>query len=271
MQASMQASVQSKNTVNIIGCNMAPAASGELYSVLADLGYLALHIGQFVNFDDFQSMSASSLNLLTTTAGQLAANEMQENFGISQLLLPVNWDLETIKDDYQTLAAALAVDSLPEATVELLDCLQQQAQDSLNATRLDLDNRPIAIDDTATTRPYSLAAMLYKNGFNVIAIATDGCPDIEQESLEWLQANTDVQTLDYNSHNAPRSRTARPEVLAIGMECAYLLQTSLIVDMTNDEQHYGYHGLLWLLEQMRAAVELEVDLEQSLTAHGLVI
>jgi nitrogenase molybdenum-iron protein alpha/beta subunit len=258
-------------TVNIIGCNVPPSRDGELYTVLERLGYNALHISQFEDFDDFQKMGSSVLNLLTTSAGKLAADEMQSNLGIAPVFLPVNWDLETICDDYAALAAALGREALPVDVLELLGGLQQQAQDSLSSTRTLLGNRPIAIDDTATTRPYSLAALLCKNGFNVTAIATDGCASIEQTSRDWLLANTDVQTLDYNGHNAPLSRKSYSDVLAIGMECAYLLQTQLIVDITNDDQHYGYHGLMCLLEHMRSAVTSSKDLEQSLMAQGLVI
>lgn len=260
-----------QKSVNLVGCNMPPAQGGELYSVLAALGYQALHIGQFATFDDFQRMASSRLNLLTTPAGSLAAAQMQANLGIDSLFLPVNWDPEEICKDYATLAEALGYKALPPAVTELLDELQRQARDSLATTRAKLKGRPIAIDDTATIRPYSLAKLLCQEGFNVIAVAADGCSAIEEESRAWLQAHTTLQSLDYNGHNAPRSRTSNPDVLAIGMECAYLLQTPFIIEMTNDEEHYGYHGLLWLLEQMRAAVGVAKDLERSLTAAGLVI
>jgi nitrogenase molybdenum-iron protein alpha/beta subunit len=251
--------------VNILGQNV-PPERGDLHEFLEGMGYATRTIGECENFDEYLGLSSGVLNIVAHPAARTAAREMKERLGIEWLFAPISFDAAEIEAHYQAIAEALG-----ESFHFDLDPWKKRLAESLERTREAVGGREIAVDDSATLRPFSLAKLLLENGFRVVRICADECPEFEEDSLSWLMEKTSAEWVEHGKHNAPLLRESRPEMLAIGFECAYLHEVNHVVDQLSDERQYGIAGIILLLERMRHAVSNPVDLQTVIRDYGLVV
>jgi hypothetical protein len=252
--------------VNILGCHVPPAPDCELYPFLEGLGFRACHISQCRNFDEYQELSASSLNLVVSPSAKIAAGEMKERLGIDWVFAPVSHDPGEIDEGYRLIAQKLGAG----ADFDFSRWRGRLAR-SLEETRNALGGRVIVVDDSATIRPFSLAKLLLQNGFRVAEICAESCPGMEEAAFRWLKANSDVRVRKHTKHTAPLMRESNPGILAIGFECAYLHGASYVVDQLEDETRYGYGGITMLLDKIKEASCCPVELQKLIQDYGLVV
>lgn len=259
---------QRDKMVNIIGCNVKKDPEGELFTLLRDLGYGARHISDFARFDDYLQLAASSLNIVVGPTALAAAKEMQARLGIDYITLPISYAPEEIEGHYAELIAKLA----PQSGY-VMNCtdLYAQLEDAVAKARRVIGERPIAIDDSAVLRPYSLAKALWERDFRVELLCTEACPAMEEDSCRWLKEHTSIQFVNHTKHNAPVERQSRPELLAVGFECGYYFGSHHVVELLDDEELFGFHGFCALLEKMCAAARAQSDLDDILKGYGLVV
>ncbi|MDR1430326.1 MAG: nitrogenase component 1 [Spirochaetaceae bacterium] len=252
--------------VNILGCHVPPDSGCELYPFLEELGFGTRHIGQCRTFAEYQKLSSGRLNLVTGSQAKRAAEEMKARLGVDWLFTPISYDPEEIEDNYRRIAQRLnkrpGFDFAP---------WRGRLAAALGETRNAVGGRRIVIDDSATTRPFSLAKLLVQNGFPVTEVCAEACPAMENGAFNWLDQNSAVRVTEHTKHTAPVMRESDPGVLAIGFECAYLHGAAHVVDQIEDESQYGYGGIMLLLDKMRKASSSPVSLQELIQDYGLVI
>jgi nitrogenase molybdenum-iron protein alpha/beta subunit len=256
--------------VNSVG-NLEPMdKSGELYDFLRHYGRPEFrHISEYDRFDDFLSMAASSLNLVTGPGGMRAAGRMQTALGIPYIFLPVSYRLEKIASNYGLLRDKLGGENIPPFD---LDSAETEARSKIRTALEALGDLPIIVDDSSVTKPFELARALLEYGFRVSAVVTGECSPIDRENLDWLlERAPGVDIVQPEHHNAVRFERRIEESLAIGLSGAYLTGSAYLLDMIDDGGLYGYHGVKTLAERMTAAVERKADLRAVIESYGLVV
>jgi nitrogenase molybdenum-iron protein alpha/beta subunit len=251
--------------VNILGQN-APPARGDLHEFLEGMGYGVRVIGECKTFDEYLGLSFSVLDVVTRPAARIAAGDMEDRLGIGWIYAPISFDAAEIESNYRAIAERLGEPFR-------FDCgpWKKSLAEALERTREAVGGREIAVDDSATLRPFSLAKLLSENGFRVVKVCAGECPKFEEGALSWLREKTDAEWVEHDRHDAPLLREARPEMLAVGFECAYLYGVSLVADQVADEGQYGFAGITLMLERMRRAAAGPVDLQAVIRSYGLVV
>ena len=156
--------------VNILGQNV-PPKRGDLHEFLEGMGYETRVIGECETFDDYLGLSSSVLDIIAHPAARTAAREMKEKLGIEWLFAPISFDAAEIEAHYRGIAEILG-----EPFHFDLEPWRESLAESLEGTKEAVGGREIAVDDSATVRPFSLAKLLAKNCFRVVRICADECP-----------------------------------------------------------------------------------------------
>lgn len=255
-----------KHAAAFYGSNVSIDKSSEVYEVLAAAGYTdAYHISGCGTYAEFQTFARVSINIVPTPVGLAAAADVSKALGIDFVYVPVTYDFEEIKRNYEKI--------IPEQSMKLdLSRHRQRAINSILLAKAEIGDLPVVIDSSATIRPFSLAKLLYSFGFKVEEIYAQQCIPIERENFRWLNKNAPhVKILQPEHPGSARGRRHDWECLAVGLEGAYLTGARFIVDLVNDETLYGYKGIEDLMQRLVSASRKKSDLRSLINRYGLVI
>ncbi|MGN8876646.1 nitrogenase component 1 [Pseudoflavonifractor sp. HCP28S3_F10] len=232
--------------VNLIGAFVPPDPDCELYSFLRECGAFEVReLTSCPDFEHYQRMAASRLNLVLMQMGQYAAKRMEAHLGIPWLFLPATYDLEQIDANYQSIANVLG-QPCPD-----LRPYRQAAQRAVSGALECVGDLPVVVDSSATMQPFALAAALHRYGFHVAAVYAAHWKESDRADRLWLEANCpSVRILCSERYQDITDCGLSRKVLAIGYDSAYLLRSRHFVDIQRDEGLFGYYGLIRLMERM---------------------
>lgn len=224
----------------------------ELTEMLRKGGYAVHDFAAAETYEDYQKLGESTANLYFLENARLAAKDMERRLGQQPLSAPYAWTYEGIRYSLQTVSDALET--------ELPDCAAYEAAIEAKAADVlrEIGTTPIAIDATATPRPFSLARFLLTHGFRVYSIYIDYPAQAEEADFRFLQQQYPELSLRSVTHwkrrLLPRDDSRRyGKVLAIGQMAAYFADTNYFVNLIENSGLWGYTGLLKLLELMADA------------------
>ena len=230
--------------INLIGNYSSPDKNCELFSVLSAWGIKT--IGQLFacnTFAEYQKLADSSLNLVLMPMGELAAKNMSTKLDIPYYINLISYDITEVLQDYQNIANLLGK-PFPD-----LDLAIQKTLAAIQNTKETVGDTPIIIDSTATLRPVSMAKALIKYGFHVQAVFTGKIKETDIEAKHWLEENhPQVFFVQKNGINDILGYNLDNNCIAIGHDCAFLLQAKHYVSMFNDESFYGLNGIYKLMQ-----------------------
>ena len=155
-----------------------------------------------------------------------------------------------------------------------MDQLLQKAETALETLAGELAGWSVAIDYTASSRPFGMAKLLVKCGFRVERIYADTISPEEEDTFAWLKKQCPrmllCPTVYHKMAVLPRTwcRETGGKVLAIGQKAAYFTGTSHFVNMVEDGGLYGYGGILELAAMMEEAAGEEKDTEKLIQVKG---
>lgn len=237
-------------SVSIIGCDRPTDEASELVKLIRENGFALRDLTLCKTYDEFMQLGESFLNISYFPTAFQGASELSERTGAVHLHLPNCFLPENIKACYEKLCEALGVD-MPE-----LSEYENKAEKELAKLKELINDTPIAIDYTAVTRPFELALLLCRKGFNVRYIISDA-PGEDTPELEQLKAlRPDI--LLYSSVNV--NMQAFPEeqhekVLAVGQKAAWFFAADNFVDIVMNGGLYGFEGTAKLAKLMAEAYE----------------
>ncbi len=248
------------------GNNVSIDKNSEIYEIMAAAGYMDIHhISEFATFAEFQQLARVSLNIVPNPVGLAAANDIRQALDIDYIYVPVSYDFEEIKQNYETMLSIAGIDMD-------LSTYKRRALKAIFSAQATIGNLPVVIDASATIRPFTLAKMLFSFRFNVREIYAQQCLPLEEESYRWLGKHAPgIKILQPERPRSPLQRRHSRECLAIGFEGAYLTGAKYIVNLVNDETLYGYQGIEKLMHMLVSAAEAPANLFILLRQYGLVV
>lgn len=263
-----------REQINIIGNNLAVKKSSELYEILGMNGFFIKDICTCQSYGEYETMAFGSLNLVTHPLGRAAAKELEERLGQDWVYLPVSYDWDEIGERWKCLGDLLGLEI--EKTCKKLELseLRQKAEKALGELAEELEDWSVAIDYTASSRPFGMAKLLIRCGFHVDRIYADTISTEEQDLMDWLRKKCPktlvCPTVYHKMAVLPRTlyQEKGKKVLAIGQKAAYFTGTPHFVNMVEDGGLYGYGGILELAGLMREAAGEEKDVERLIQVKG---
>lgn len=252
--------------VNVIGSFEPLPDESELTAVLAAVGAGPLrHLLTCANFDEYQCMAASAVNLCVGRMGDAVAQIMEARFGIVPVMWHTTYSLDEVARNYENLLAAYRSSASPRASFD--DAADKQANDVLAAARrraesavaraLDaVGEREVVVDSSATFNPCDVARELAEYGFNVRVVLAFHMKGAEHDQAERLHAAfPQVEVITNQSGVALRSNGVGEGSLSVGVDGAFLFGAQAVVrDIYHDEGFFGYQGIERLMDLMTQAV-----------------
>lgn len=253
--------------VNVIGSNVAFDSSGDLKQLLGEKGFRVSHISDYHTFSEFQEMAEARLNIVTSPIALKAAEAMEKKLGIPFIRAYVNYNPEDISAFYAELSERLGEDfSSPS------EKFRARAEESIRGAQAVIGDYPIAVDYQAVLKPYSLALMLVRHGFNVGMIASDSVAAHEKPNLEALgELVPDLIIENPMSPEAVRFPHEGEKYLCIGFDCGYMTGSEKVVNIMEDEGLYGFDGICRLMDMLVEAFRGKADVRHMIKEAGLII
>lgn len=256
-----------KKQINILGSNVSFNEECDLKKILSEKGWSVAHISDYDTFEDFQQMGEASLNIVTAPIALKAAQEMEKKLGIPYFSAYVNYNPDCIENFYRQLSEIIG-----EELVEASEKYRGKALDKIHQAKQLIGNYPIAIDYQAVLKPFSLAVVLVKNGFNVGMVVSDCVAGHEKSSLAEL-AEISSHTLVESplNHEAVKFPFEGKEYLCIGFDCGYMTGSEKVLNIMEDEGLYGYDGICRLMDMLMEAYRGTANVQNMIKEAGLII
>ncbi|MBE6367319.1 MAG: nitrogenase [Lentisphaerae bacterium] len=253
-------------TIGIIGNDRATAESSELIRFLRSGNYGLRDITLCRNYDEYLSMARCGYFISYLTTARAANEFLSQRLGRPHLHLPLSYNADEIRHNYQLLGDMLELD-VPDFAED-----SAAAEAALRQAYKVIRNRPVAIDYTATLRSLSLARLLLDNGFNVERIYTDVIIGEEADDFTYLQQHYPQVMLYPTLHPRMRFAVMAPgsndDFIAIGQKAACYTGTSHLVNIVSGGGWYGFDGIRQLAQAMQQAALNRSDVKTLIQHKG---
>lgn len=263
----LEKSEEEIDTINLIGNNVPISEKCELFEMLRNSNFALKHLTDFSTFSEFQSMGKSKLNLVLSPVANYAAQTMEKKLGIKSLSAYCTYDLEEIEAFYENLSLILRIEIKYQDYARI-------AEEAIRNARKEIGEKPIAIDYQAVKKPFTLARMLLKYGFNVSLIMTDTVKNLEREAYDDIVNNypkVEIFNAIHYNMSIRKEKEFADRYLCIGFDCAYFTSSRKIVNIADDEGLFGYYGVVEMMRMMVEANRSEVDLQKMIEGAKLII
>lgn len=258
--------------INFIGNNVIPNKTSEIWDLLRLHDMEARMLPACSDFDTFLSMAESSLNLIMSPRCMQSAKKMGRELSIPYFPMFPSYSLDELDSFYTHFNAELSRISGKNICFDTTP-LREKAEEALKETASEMKGIGIAIDFQATTKPYTLAKTLLDYGFDVKMIAADGVSAFEKVSFEYLQEKyPDLEIVNPLHHDAPKyEQRYLKDSLCIGFDCAYMIGAERIVDLQEDDDLWGYDGVVRLMDLIKKAMNEKSDVMDIIREAKLVV
>ncbi|MDR0588458.1 MAG: hypothetical protein LBG61_05755 [Burkholderiales bacterium] len=275
---------KNKNII-ALGAFSPPQADSELASLIRFLGFDHLCHPEFCkDFESFTALSKSAAALLLRPEGVAAAQFLNDERNIPSLYAPIAYDQKTLLARYQEIIDFLtplsdAGTSAPIKAHDYFALAVQKTTEALHKTSILLKGMSVAVDQTVTASPFSLALALVQGGVNVNRIYANYLPTHEEYAFRALSAQKkDLIVANPNHHKKFGARPVSPlSQVAIGFEAAYATAAPITVPLAFDEKRYGFEGFQMILDAVCQAIAqnqhstLYQNLREQIKEYGLVV
>ena len=240
--------------VGIVGNDRPTDENSELMRILRGAGFEVRDLTLCKTYGEYLQLADASLNITYIPTAHAAGELLAERFDTPHLYLPNCFAFGGIAENYRRLCAALGI-PCPDFSAE-----QQAADAALTALRAEIGDIAVAVDYTAVTMPFSLAALLCQYGINVKYIIADTAGE-DAAALAWLKENR-PELLIYapaNVNMLHQHEQVREPVLAIGQKAAYYFATDHFVNLILNGGYYGFSGICKIAELTAEAYRTPKD------------
>ncbi len=235
---------ENKKAVTLIGNDLSPDRESEIFELLKEFDFRDIHY--CTKYEDYLSLGESSIFITTRPNAKPAGETLAQRLERRHLYLPVSFDFENIENNYTILCNALDIEKPDFKDKKTI------AESALDKALNIISDTPIVIDFLAVARPFELALLLTKHGFNVKYIIADALNAEEKESFCKLkELRSDIEIFSSLSVNMIKKvKTNDKKILSIGQKGAFYFETDCFVNMVYEDGLYGYHAISRLSELM---------------------
>lgn len=227
-------------------------AESEFFAVAASLELGPIRqLFSCADFDEYERLAKSRFALSLSHLGDAALADFERRLGVPGMRWHACYGIDEIARRYGELA------SLVGGSVDVGPFAQRAAQAAARA-REAVGGAPVAVDSSATMRPFSLALDLLAYGFDVRAVfALHAKADDSAAARRLAEAHPEVAVVRQGGAKAVSDGpwfAEGPSYVAVGTDAAFLLRTERVVDLYHDEGCFGFQGVERLMDGLHAAV-----------------
>ena len=220
-------------------------------------------------YDEFLTMSRSSLNLLFHKAGMKAAKDLEIRLKQPYLMMRPGYVYEEIDADLAALSERIGI---PAPSAEEKEKLRAAAEQAAADAAAVLKGTPVSVDGTAVDCPLGLCVYLLEHGFRVETLFVDNFTEPEEVFMKLRSLKPDLKVysaLNWNMRQKERGwQPDGAKIVAIGQRAAYFHDTNYFVDLVNNDGMYGYRGIVRLMELLTEAFREEKDMRRLIQIKG---
>ena len=264
--------------VSILACEFPRDAYCDAVQHLKQHGVRIADVTGSKTYDEFLTMSRSSLNLLFHKAGMKAAKDLEIRLKQPYLMMRPGYVYEEIDADLAALSERMGI---PAPSAEETEKLRAAAEQAAADAAAVLKDTPVSVDGTAVDCPLGLCVYLLEHGFRVETLFVDNFTEPEEVFMKLRSLKPDLKVysaLNWNMRQKERgwqpeeSRGAAgsdgAKIVAIGQRAAYFHDTNYFVDLVNNDGMYGYRGIVRLMELLTEAFREEKDMRRLIQIKG---
>lgn len=254
MYTPLKALPKNPKAVGIVGNDRPTDEHSELMKLLRGAGFAVRDLTLCSTYEEYLQLADASLNLTYIPTAHAAGELLTERFGTPCLHLPNCFESDKITDNYRTLCDALGI-PCPDFTAEI-----QAADQALRNLKAEIGEIAAAVDYTAVTQPFSLAALLCRYGINVKYIIADTVGE-DADAFRWLKENRPELLIcaPANINMLHQHEQVSEPVLAIGQKAAYYFATDHFVNLILNGGYYGFAGICRIAELTAEAYRTAKD------------
>ena len=252
---------------NILGTPCPVDRDSEIHEIFDSMGLPPLrHIGQYTTFESHLDLAEAHTNLLIALPGLRAAENLQQRLGQDYLPFYSVFRLEGIRKNYQTLEAYLE-------TAIHTESYEQTCIDYLESCADDLSGKTAVIGSNVQAAPFELARFLTEMGVVVRYIIAGIVLPYEREHVPWLAKHAPgirvIPNLD------PSLSLVQEPIenvdFGIGLDSPAYFKVNHLVDISVDDNLFGYRGTMKLVRNMVKAPVYTMSIKDLVYSQNLVV
>lgn len=253
----------------VVGNCFTMGSECDLIQLLREAGITVHQITECRTYEEYQNMACCSFCICTQPVAREGAKELERRLGMKSVYLPLSYGYDEIEESLVRLSEYVG-------TVFDTAELKKAADERMNAALEIIGDTPIAVDYTATPRPFGLARLLTEKGFNVVTVYADAVSEEDRTAAEWLRINKPETETCPTVHPLMRKRQRddvssgeeRTKVLAIGQKAAYFTGSPYFVNIVEAGGLYGFKGIAGMADLMTEAFMCERDVKKLIGIKG---
>lgn len=230
--------------MNILGYFTPLFDSSELYTLMKSIGIKNIReLSRCKNIEEYHELSKANFSLVLNPEARAAAQDMEQRLGVPFIELLRLYRIDKIRNQYRLLGQALGAE---------LDDTEyfENARKTIDSFREQFGNLSFAVGEIQNGDPIEMALMLVEEGFAVKEIfATIG--ELNFRFLKRL-AELSPDTKIYSNLSPTMLHYEECSVdCYIGADCEYYHPDTPGIDWCDDNQPFGYDGVIKLFERLR--------------------
>lgn len=216
-------------------------------------------------YEEYRRMAHARWVVTVNPAALQAGRFLAERHGMRHLQLLLDYNEQRIDDSLGTLAELTGI-PLWDTTAE-----KSAARTALAQAADALAGRPVAICQTATTRPVALARRLVESGIRVTDLYCDSFLPADKTDFEILRQK--APCILVHPTTVPEMRFATPaekrdDIVAIGQKAAFFTGATHMLNMIEGGPWWGHGGVRSLALALAAAAREPVDVDRIISVKG---
>lgn len=216
-------------------------------------------------YEEYRRMAHARWVVTVNPAALQAGRFLAERHGMRHLQLLLDYNEQRIDDSLETLAELTGI-PLWDTTAE-----KSAARTALAQAADALAGRPVAICQTATTRPVALARRLVESGIRVTDLYCDSFLSADKTDFEILRKKAPGILVHPTTVLEMRFATPaekRDDIVAIGQKAAFFTGATHMLNMIEGGPWWGHGGVRSLALALAAAAREPVDVDRIISVKG---
>ena len=256
---------KNKNSVGIIGNDLATDKESELYKIFTDNNIKVYEIIDCKNYNEYLDIAKSNVFISYYNAALTSAKFLGNRLNTETIYTPISFNYDEITNYLNIINKKFNIEE------KKYDDYKKLCDNKLDEVKNLIKDIEIAIDYIAFCRPFSLARLLLDKGFNVKYIYTDSVIKEDEEDFAYIKEKYGNVLLYPTVHSSMRffKKEKNNKTLAIGQKAAYFENTKKFVNIIEGGGLYGFTGILKLCDLMIDAYKNEKEPSEHIQEKGM--
>ena len=237
--------------------------NNDLYDHLLENGIRVKDLSQLNTYESYLEMNQSAVNFSFHRFGKLACNDMFYRLKQKSLYLSNVFDYEKIDEEMNQACELMHISKKNKVQI-IKD--KKETEDIMNHLSILLKDTMISIDQSAIENPLSLALFLEHHCIKVHSIFLDVLQEDENLLKQLIKINPKIKIYSIESCVMRQIQRESTNIVAIGQQAAYFLNTPHFVDIIFQASMYGYKGIQYLCSLIEDAYRESKDI-QTIVSH----